>query len=272
MDPPNPTPPLGEYFQSLDKDFEGFKSTADEVFVYNATDVLVQSTWELPIVVQYPDSTVHYQFCASPGSITFGVVFVAAPEEEQDLSDLEIETVEDMQMVNSDLDAVTGSFEVPCEGVVFFMWDNTFDWSANKQISYTIEVKQPAFAHNDQLRVDSASADMPPLLEELQSCLVRRADAQDSIEHTQADVAFLQEQLSDLQLLLEQKQTEQRALQLEVVGAKETVGLKDILLQGLCVRTLDRAILSHVLSYLRPGVARVCRRCPRNSHRPRVCV
>lgn len=65
----------------------------DEVFVYNATDVLVQTTWELPIVIQCPESTVNFEFCSNPGDISFGIVFVAAPEEDQDDSQLEIETV-----------------------------------------------------------------------------------------------------------------------------------------------------------------------------------
>jgi hypothetical protein len=124
------------------------------VFTYNATDVLVQTTWELPIVIQYPDSKVKFEFCSNPGDISFGIVFVAAPEEDQRIEDLEIETVEEMGIVHSNTEAVSGSFEVPCEGVIFFMWDNNFDWSATKQISYMIEVQQvicvyfvPTFFH-----------------------------------------------------------------------------------------------------------------------------
>ncbi len=114
----------------------------DDVYVYNATDVLVQSTWELPIVIQWPESTVKFEFSCSPSDITFGIVFVAAPEEDQDLNDLEIETIEEMGRVDSSHEPVTGSFEVPCEGVVFFLFDNNYDWTANKKISYLIEVMQ----------------------------------------------------------------------------------------------------------------------------------
>lgn len=102
----------------------------------------MQTTFELPIVIQWPDSTVKFEFCSNPGDISFGIVFVAAPEEGQDIENLEIETVEEMGRVTSNIEPVSGSFEVPCEGVVFFMWDNNYDWSANKQISYQIEVKQ----------------------------------------------------------------------------------------------------------------------------------
>lgn len=105
----------------------------------------MQTTWELPIVIQYPESTVHFEFCSNPGDISFGIIFVASPEEGQDINDLEIETVQEMDIVRSNLESVSGSFEVPCEGVLFFMWDNNFDWSATKQISYLIEVSQVCY-------------------------------------------------------------------------------------------------------------------------------
>lgn len=114
----------------------------DETFTYNATNIIVQSTFELPIVLQYPESTVEFEFLTEPTDISFGIMFVAAPRENQSENDLQIETVEDMRVVNCVVEPISGSFEVPCEGVIFFMWDNSYDWSSNKEISYTIQVKQ----------------------------------------------------------------------------------------------------------------------------------
>lgn len=91
--------PLNEYFKSLDRDFINLSKINDDVFTYNATDVLVQSSWELPIVIQCPGSTVEFEFCSNPTEISFGIVFVAAPEEGQNENDLEIETVEEMSKV-----------------------------------------------------------------------------------------------------------------------------------------------------------------------------
>ena len=67
---------------------------------------------------------------------------MAAPDEDQRIEDLDVETVEQMGVVKSNLDPICGTFEVPCEGVIFFIWDNNYDWSAIKKISYVIEVKQ----------------------------------------------------------------------------------------------------------------------------------
>jgi hypothetical protein len=110
--------------------------------VYNATDVLVQSTWELPIVVQWADSKVSFEFISNPSDISFGIVFVAAPDENQPKKELEIETVVEMGKVYTDSEPISGTFELPCEGVIFFVWDNSHDWLANKKLSYLIEVNQ----------------------------------------------------------------------------------------------------------------------------------
>jgi hypothetical protein len=35
---------------------------------------------------------------------------------------------------------IHGSFELQCEGIVFFLWDNSYDWTGTKQVSYKVEV------------------------------------------------------------------------------------------------------------------------------------
>ncbi len=110
--------------------------------MYKASDVLVQTTWELPLVVQWPQAIVSYELSSTPSDISFGIVFVAAPAEGQNVDDLEMETVEEVERVPSHTEVIKGSFELPCEGGVFFLWDNNFDWSAVKKISYSITIQE----------------------------------------------------------------------------------------------------------------------------------
>ena len=119
---PLPKESLAEFFSDLDRDFAGLKSASDDVFIYNSTDVLVQTTWELPIVIQWPESVVNFEFNSHQGNISFTIVFVAAPMEDQDPDDLEIETIQTIEKANSEIEPISGSFELPCEGVVFFIW------------------------------------------------------------------------------------------------------------------------------------------------------
>jgi hypothetical protein len=94
------------------------------------------------VVVQWPEATVKYEFSSLPGDIWFGILFVAAPMEGQSHDNLEVETVEELALVPSGSESIHGSFELQCEGVLFFLWDNTFDWSSTKKISYNIVVKE----------------------------------------------------------------------------------------------------------------------------------
>lgn len=150
-----------EYFGDLDANFINLKQIEDDTFQYHAQDVLIQSHWELPLVIQYPNSVVQYKFASSPvsfticsnciyadslfqlvqGDLSFGIMFVAALEEGQTEDDIEVETFEPVMRTNSGEEMVEGDLEID-SGVIFFIWDNDFDWFSNKYLSYTIQVKQ----------------------------------------------------------------------------------------------------------------------------------
>lgn len=55
------------YFENLDKEFININRVVDDTFIYKGADVLVQSTWELPIIIQWPDSTVKFEFSTTQG-------------------------------------------------------------------------------------------------------------------------------------------------------------------------------------------------------------
>lgn len=55
------------YFENLDREFINISRITDDTFVYKGADVLVQSTWELPIIIQWPESTVKFEFSTTQG-------------------------------------------------------------------------------------------------------------------------------------------------------------------------------------------------------------
>ena len=69
---------IKKYFHQLDNDFINIQRVVNERFIYNAQQVLIQNTWELPIIVQWPESTIKFRFSVEPGDIFFGVAFVGA--------------------------------------------------------------------------------------------------------------------------------------------------------------------------------------------------
>jgi hypothetical protein len=138
---------ISDYFHNMDAEFINIKQVEDDTFQYHAQDVLIQSHWELPIVIQYPNSVISYKFASSPGDLSFGIMFVPAMEEGQTEDDIDVETLEPVMRTTSGDEMIEGDLDVDA-GVIFFLWDNDFDWFSNKYLSYTIQVKQVrAYCH-----------------------------------------------------------------------------------------------------------------------------
>eukprot|EP01031_Cornospumella_fuschlensis_P037667 gene37667-45758_t len=217
---------VSAFFREMDYDFIGLSKPQDDEFVYKASDVLVQSSWELPIVIQWPQSKVNYEFTSTPGDISFGIVFVPAPDEPRDPDDLDIETVEEIARVSSNNEIIGGEFEVPCEGVVFFLWDNNFDWSAVKKISYSINVIQASFTVPDQDRSNSALEHLNHTVQDLEMCHIRHADSLTVIENNSANIVFLEDQVMQMEAKLLAKKREMEEYKRNVSMCQKVVYIK----------------------------------------------
>ncbi len=97
---------------------------------------------EVPIIVQWPESKVSFEFYSKLGSVVFYVVFVAAPAEGCEVTEECVLTLLRPEKYGSYDEPITGEFTPPCEGVLFFIWDNAHDWLSVKKITYTIQVHQ----------------------------------------------------------------------------------------------------------------------------------
>ena len=82
-----------DYFRELDVDFIGRDTLTDDVFTYEATDVLVQKSLEIPMVVSWPHARVEYEFSTTPSEVKMAVAFVPALQDGQDEHDVEVEEI-----------------------------------------------------------------------------------------------------------------------------------------------------------------------------------
>mgnify|MGYP006889518788 CR=1 FL=1 len=82
----------------------------DDSFRYTATGMLVQKSMEIPIIVQWPDSTFEYTFSSEPSNIKFGISFIAAVEEEDDIDDVDIEVIEEMTVLKASNETLLKEF------------------------------------------------------------------------------------------------------------------------------------------------------------------
>ena len=379
-----------EFFTEMDAEFINRTTTEDETFVYAASDVIVQKSLEIPIIVQWANSEFHYEFTSDPSLVKFGVAFVAACEEGQDYEDLEIETIIDTEVVDCakvakaerdrqkkesqklqelqdkglapstphtvhqqksvgggrntfnvgrahispvkglnrigssvgasvasvgatvadmlakaksrasrkdaiasgnynsnsmtnttpasaleelemgatnegnaptdlsecDVNVVRGSFTVPEEGVVFFLFDiDDTGWLSSlvanqARVTYRVTVETPSFSTVDIERSAYSSILLSECTETLAASYDRFSDAEATVGHAMEDMAALEKKILALEARLQRKQTERDTLQFqkEVDLTELSEGLGR--LNGLCVRTLNRHLLSYVLGFL----------------------
>jgi hypothetical protein len=126
---------------------------------------------------------------------------------------------------------------------------------------YSIHFPQPVFRFGDRLRVEKSLPLLAETVEDLNAAYVRSADAHDCIDHNTANVSFLEDQLASLQRKRQSRQKEKTALDAEIASLEKTVETGILISPGLCIRTLDKALVKNVLSYLNPsgGVNKVCK-------------
>ena len=85
-----------------------------------------------------PGSVVSFCFDTKGGDIGFSISFIAYEEETS-------ESVVDLARVSSDIETITGTFEVPRVGIVNFLWDNSFSWLTAKTLAYKVTLDQKVY-------------------------------------------------------------------------------------------------------------------------------
>jgi len=240
-------------FKDLDVNFHNLTTVSDDEFVYQASDVLVQSTWELPIVVQYPGTEISFEFTTTMGDILFGIMFVAALGEDEEEDDMRAETLDEMGRVLSNEEPYGGSFTPRCEGVVFFVWDNSHDWYSHKTVSYKIRLAQPTFSFADQDRRKRCEELLPLRTQLREQTAIAHADCEDKAESCTYKIPLVERKIK----LLEGKLSE---LRVELEGAQQArtrlatdLDTHSTCITGLGLRCLDKRCVGRILSFLCPS-------------------
>lgn len=96
------------------------------------------------------------------------------------------------------------------------------------------------------LRTEKVRPMLKEVVDDLEMCCIRFADAEDCSEHHQANIGFLEEQIRSLQLKLLDKYREKEVLEASIVEAHNTVDLGCVATPGLCLRWLSVSPLCSV--------------------------
>jgi hypothetical protein len=131
---------------------------------YSGADVLVQTSFVIPVPIPFVGSTgtssynhvttsiymydlfvsyaphrhaVKYQFETEGGDIAFGLTFLSNAHSNHAAAD-----VISLARLPSDQELITGAFKAPSEGTLVFKWSNEYSWFRSKNLSYRIELQQ----------------------------------------------------------------------------------------------------------------------------------
>lgn len=241
-------------FRELDEKFIRFEEVTD-VFQWHTTGCLVHTELKLTVPVDVPGSVVSFNFETKFGDIAFGVTFVAQ-------EDKDTESVVDLARIRSDLEIIDGSFEVPRVGVVNFLWDNSFSWLTAKSLAYNVVLQQGvAIVSADKNRITSAKEIVHKIREDDEKSKQRYDEEIQNIEQITDELPVLEQQLSKLQSLVNQKKSELKESKDIASKAIERITINEETKPGLYFRYLSREDLSLVFSFLYDdaGVGLVCR-------------
>lgn len=236
-------------FRELDEKFIDFKEVP-VAFHWNTTSYFVQTELQLPIPVAVSGSKISFSFQTKQGDIAFGISFISD-------EDGSVESVVDLTRVNSDVEEIAGTFEVPREGTIIFSWDNSFSWFNGKILSYSIELLQEAgVIANDEARIEASRDLLQQIKEDNVKIQQRLVEDTVNIEALDIEIPMLEDELRVLKNKLAEKIKARQVSLDNKLRIEERVQVNKETATGLRLRCLSRECLKKVLEYVSDAPSR----------------
>lgn len=230
-------------FKELDEKFICFREVPD-VFHWNTSSYFVQTELQLPVPVAVCGSKISFSFHTKQGDIAFGISFISD-------EDGGVESVVDLTRVNSDVEEIAGTFEVPREGTVIFLWDNSFSWFNGKILSYSIELSQEAgVIAADQARIEASRDLLLQIKEDNVNIQQRLVEDCVNIEALDIEIPMLEEEIRALKNKLAEKMKARQVYLENKLRIEERLEVNNETTIGLHIRCLSRESLRKVLEYV----------------------
>lgn len=229
-------------FRELDESFINFSENSEPV-VFHTNDMLIKTTFELPIPVQFAGSTITYSFSTVQGDISFSADFHSADGRPTDI-------IIEPHRVPSDIENITGRFKAGREGTLIIKFDNSFSWFTPKYLSYVVEMYQPSLAAADAHRSTKCKHLLKALLDETPVLEAELLTTMKTTYAYRAEIVELETQMRQLQLQLESKSSALAHKMAQTLAIENKLEANKDRKLGLCLRTLTRDVLSQVLQYL----------------------
>jgi uncharacterized protein YneR len=119
--------------QSMDAPFVRFDKNRVEPIVWSAKDFYIQFKHEVKVPT-IAGSIVKFEFYTKLGDISFGLQFVTSGNL--------TEVIREISREPSDIEPIRGSYKAEYDGVFIFIFDNSYSWFTDKELTYTIQLLQ----------------------------------------------------------------------------------------------------------------------------------
>ena len=238
-----------EFFREVDRHFTALSVAAThndkekaEPILYNANSFQVRWQFELPVPC-VSGSIVKYFFATGGGDIRFKLSFLSAARPA---------VVVQPARVPSDVEPIAGSFKSPREGTLLFHFDNSFSWFTAKELTYQISLIQPAFKTADEARALKCRHLLQASVQDTRSAKLRLAKHQQRIPELREELLSLHDRITQQGEELARKREIFAAAEREAEEMAARISSNNEKKPGLCLRTLSKSELVHVLSFLGP--------------------
>eukprot|EP01038_Epipyxis_sp_PR26KG_P013949 gene13949-18709_t len=160
------------------------------------------------------------------------------------------EVVIESNRVPSDVENITGTYKANRDGLFIMIFDNNFSWFNPKLLTYQIALYQPAFTLADTNRCLQSKRYLYNIIEDTRRAELRLIQCEDRSRGLTGEISQIEDRLAQLIAELDKKKNILFSANEEINEMAKRIHYNLEKKNGLCIRCLDKKVLSLTLSFL----------------------
>lgn len=238
---------LAHFFSEVDGPYVSTRPAGGEQkLTWKCSNMPVRNGFKLPIPVDLAGTVVEYKFNTHDYDIGFSVEFQTINEE----GERQLDVILVPERYDSHIEPFVQQVQLEQPGTLILVWDNSYSWWYEKQLSYSVTLQAPSVSGFEKARCERALSYFNGCLEALRGASQKRL-------HCKSMKTQLSTELSDLTLKIEQLnlQLSEKTNELEKVIEEDEMLQQKIdsckqKITGFTFRLFPAPILSCILSYM----------------------
>lgn len=214
-----------------------------EAVVFNGSDVLVQTTMELPIPMR-KGSVVDLQFTTTNGDISFAMHFAQSSlrpqltkvEGDRGVLSSELVLIMESTRVPSDTLTYSKTFKASTNGSLLLLFDNSYSWFTTKSLNYHIELFEPRGEDAESSRSSACRSLLARTAKENQRALTVLDGSRGRAQVLKSEILAMEERAAAMRAELDFKGRQLDLAYEETDEMTARIQANQEKLSGLCIR------------------------------------